>query len=141
MLCSVLPWTIPPVLMASSTTSAQVTVAAAFCLSFRPMYSKSGRPSKASLTDLLLPNASGLVNGTTSHLAPRFIVSEFFKTTSPSSTFCGHHISAGLPPGHCLSPFHYCCTGCDLLWDHCNCLLWGAWLSAHSHPTWAQNVL
>ena len=70
MLCSVLPWTIPPVLMASSTTSAQVTVAAAFCLSFRPMHSKSGRPSKASLTDLLLPNASGLVNGTTSHLAP-----------------------------------------------------------------------
>ena len=97
-------------------------------------------PKQGLLTDLLLPDTSGLVNGTTSHLAARFTVSEFFKTTSPSSTFCGHHISAGLPPGHCLSPFHCRCAGCGLLWDHCHCLLLGLAFRSFPSPR-ARNVL
>lgn len=97
-------------------------------------------PKQGLLTDLLLPDTSGLVNGTTSHLAARFTVSEFFKTTSPSSTFCGHHTSAGLRPGHCLSAFHFRCAGCGLLWDHCHCLLLGLAFRSFPSPR-ARNVL
>lgn len=93
MLCSVPAWT-TPVLTASSCTSAQVTLAAAFCK--LQAHALKVRMPKQGLSDRSAPsNASGLVNGTTSHLAARFIVSRIFKTTfSIISTFCGHHISA-----------------------------------------------
>lgn len=76
MLCSVPPWTIPPTLKASSTTSAQVTLAGCSLSLKLQAHTLKVRTPKASLTDLLLPDTSGLVNGTISHLAARFIISE-----------------------------------------------------------------